>query len=276
MGRLILRSSGGVDVGGGGTVYKAEDWSGFSADSGVTVGELLGGTWAAGGYDGNVSEPGAVAILDRTGMPAGLLAEPNFPADKQRVLRCTYSAIEQQSRVAWTPSAPITTDLYKWWWEWRPNTNHSNEKWDRCGCFFGGGRGLDAIWALDWNSTDYQILFFLQGNAAVIEEISPGVAHVDANWNGGLTHWEQGIHLSTGTNSDGWVKLFKNGTLITQATGLRMFADASAAAAHRHWEVLEIGGWPSDSAGTNTVMPINRYICAWGASDTQQGVQPLT
>ncbi len=122
-------------------------------------------------------------------------------------------------------------------------------------------------------------------NSSEMQELPDGgtVFLASPVWNGELTHWEFMLTLSSGTNSDGAVAIWRNGVQIALQSDLRFNRDSTDAA--RNIEQFQIGGWNSgnnevdggpEGNGNWRVWPITRVILEWRVAYTRQGVWSIT
>jgi hypothetical protein len=220
-------------------------------------------------YDIVNSNLSNVAVINRASAPAPLLANSNVPAGKSRFLQIIFGASEAESRICWHPAQNfVGPEIFISWWEYRLNSNASNEKFLRMGNFQGNGnRGLDII---EGYHGDTQIVeLFDQGDPTIYFDFGT-LGGVNTNWNApALHHFELHHLLSTAANSDGLCELFMDGVRIQNITNLRHFFNATAGNNYRYINAIETGGWSSDAGGT---FPITRIICEIRYATQRQGV----
>lgn len=246
--------------------YFADDFSAMAAGNLSLTAGLI-----AAGYSEleNSGIPSTVAVIAQPSLPAGLQNDLRFPsAASKQVLRFTLTASDIEARLLWSgfPNGVQTVSVS--WWEYRAAGNLGGEKFCRVGNFVSGpgsNRGVDSIITLGQVSGTTLIANSANMHDYGDHPMSPGIA----GWPG-LNHFEAVYGLSTGTNSDGSVSLYENGSLIGQATGLQFFNTPSSNAI----QLWDIGGWSSSSGGTEGTVtyPITRYICAIRIAPSYQGL----
>jgi len=208
-------------------------------------------------------------------LPAGLTADPNFPAGKTRSLFVNLSATEIIERLVWGNYPANTRTISHSMWQYRGVSQVGGEKFIRDGNFLGGvinaNRLIDQIWTLG-NLTG---LTLVANGANMYPYGDHGYGAVTGAWPPGLIHVESVSTLSTGTNADGSAAFYVNGALVAQATGLRYFNNVNDAAIG--WQLSEIGEWSSTGGGTegSVTYPIPLYICAVRLADSRQGPWPM-
>lgn len=269
-----LSSSGTVTSGGGGGGPPSAVFYDNFQDRNVgnvfrTINPEWTNKWAAKGYsgiNGASDDTTSCSIKDRTFFTSGLLSDPNCPAGKTRFLRCFEAGMESEAIIYWRSvfAGLSTRDVHVSWWEYRPNGNQAGEKFLRFDTFAGTSP-----------PTQHQPILY-RDNAGVmgwLENHGGGNVngHADAGatsvpWNGTLAHWEVRLKLSTGTNSDGLMTVWKDGTQVMSATGVKNNVNATGAT--YNIEQICLGGWNSGS-GT---WPIERIFLAFAIATTRQNV----
>lgn len=218
----------------------------------------------------NSGTPANVTILTRASVPAGLKADSRFPSNPaKQVLRFTLPATDVEARLLWSgfPAGVRTVSVA--WWEYRDAGNLGGEKFCRVGNFIsapGSNRGVDSIITLGQVSGTTLIANSANMHDYGDHALTPGITGFP-----GLYFFEALYSLSTGTNADGSVSLYRNGSLIGQAMNLQFFDTTGQAATGI--QLWDMGGWSSTSGGTEGVVtyPIVRYLCEARISSTYQG-----
>jgi hypothetical protein len=251
---------------GGAGIYFSEDYT-----APATGNVSLTSAWTSRGYTSieNSGSSSALQVLTRSSMPAGLLADPNFPSGKARVLQVTLGGNEQQARVLWEGMPSGVRTAWFSWWEYRDNNRKGGEKFCRLGNkLSNGNRGHDIIWTLG-NVTG---LTLIANSASMFDYGDQSFGQALNPWPPGLIHCEVGLTLSTATNANGSSEFWMNGTRVANVTGIRMNRDTTDAA--RNIDLWDIGGWSSTGGGTegSVTYPIVRYLCALRVASTRQGV----
>lgn len=268
----IASSASGV-LTNAGTIFYQEDYTGLP----VGNFSLTSAATAKGYVDfENSGTPSNIQILDRSGMPAGLLSNPSFPAGKTRVCRFNLAANEVISRITWagltSPQARLSTS----WHEYRSSAQVGGEKLHRVGNFVVGvindARGIDSIVTYGQLTGLTLIANSLNMHAYGDHGLTPGIS----GWPPGLVFIEVVTTLSTGTNADGSVFVYQNGLLIGGATGLQFFDTLAQAAILL--QLFDTGGWSSTGSGDEgpVTYPIVRYWCAFRVASAYQGYWPLS
>lgn len=258
-----------------GTVFFQENFTAYP-----TGNVSLTSAWTANGYSDfeNSGTPSNIQILNRAGMPSGLLSDPNFPAGKTRCCFFNLAANEVIARLLWSGLSAAQRSLSLSWWEYRSGANLGGEKFCRFGNFVpndpNNNRGIDSIITLGQLTHTTLIANSTQMHAYGDHSMSPGIG----GWPPGLNHFEVVVVLSTGTNADGSVSFYQNGALIGQVTGLQFFDNLTQAAIGL--QLWDMGGWSSTGGGTESpppvVYPIDRYYCAARVANAYQGVWPMS
>jgi hypothetical protein len=262
---LILRSAAAVEEPpGDGPTFDIffDDFEDRTAANNISS---LNSSWTSKGYTDLSGDFRDVDILDRSGMPAELLAV--IPAGKTKAVLFNLNSSDHESRIVWEDFPADTREVYISWIEWRPNANMGGEKFLRIGNRVGEGRGHDIIITMSEPDENFTLL-----DNSDVGQYPWGEgfnAPLLDGWPGGLAHFEVRLLLSTGTNADGVCQMWFNGDLHANWTGIRMHQDATAAA--RDIGLAELAGW---SSGTGTY-PIRRYYLAFGVSTTRQGLYTL-
>lgn len=248
--------------------YYADDFSAMAAGNLSLTAALI-----TAGYSElqNSGTPSNVAVVAQPSLPSGLQNDLRFPSStSKQVLKFTLPATDVESRLLWSgfPAGVQTVSVS--WWEYRDAGNLGGEKFCRVGNFVSGpgsNRGVDSIITLGQVSGTTLIANSANMHDYGDHSMSPGIT----GWPG-LNHFEALYTLSTGTNANGSVSLFCNGSLIGQASGLQFFSTLSQAATGI--QLWDIGGWSSTGGGTEGTVtyPIVRYICAIRIADSYQGV----
>jgi hypothetical protein len=235
--------------------------------TGVPVGSVtLNSSWLAKGYseiEANV--PADLQVLARANMPAGLLADPNFPAAKSRICAFNLTALENQTRLLWSgfPASIFRTVSFSWW-EYRLNANFGGEKFCRVGNFIAGpgsNRGIDAIVGID-ASTRALTLFSNSLNMHGFPDQALGTLGA---WPPGLRFFEVVHNLPVDTSATGSCQMYIGNTLVGSASGLQYYDTAGQAAVGL--QLWDMGGWASGSG----VFPIPRHYCAARIATQRQG-----
>lgn len=237
--------------GGGGAVGNIvdDDFEDRTVQSPISI----SGAWVTKGYT-SVELDGTVAITNRAGAPAAMLAVTSkVSAGKQRFLHIQYPGSEPQSRITNLNALPGgLREMYVSWLEYRPNNNRSGEKWFRCGNLISGDtRGHDIIvgWA---NDTLGGLACF--SNSSFMFEQQDFYGNVISYASNIVRHFEVRVKLSSGTNSDGAVQVWQDGTQVASTTNFRHNRDAGDAA--RNLTLFEfMGGWSSGGSQ----YPIDRW-----------------
>lgn len=257
-----LVSPGG---GGGGTIFLQEDYNGYPTGNITSITSAL----STKGYtDVTFANTGDLSILGRASMPAGLLADSNFPSGKTQLALFTLPAVEDETRLVWAGFPNTTTRDVSWsWWEYRPNANTAAEKFHRAGNWvngtIGGTRALDYI--IGYGNPVGTVTLFSQGNDATWPDQVWGTF----TWPSGLHHFERVDHLPTDTSSTYTCAFYIDGNLQGSASGLPAYLTSGQAAFG--WMLWDFGGWGSAGAGPDT-FPISRYMCAARIASQYQGV----
>lgn len=247
--------------GGGGTIFFQEDYNTYPSGN-----VSLTSPYTSRGYvDITASVPASIQNLTRAGMPAGLLADPNFPASKTRCNLFTLGGLEDQSLLNWSGFPNSSTRIVSYsWWEYRNNGNFGNEKLCRVGNYVGGGilnnRGIDAVISIQTDQT-YQAF----ANSANMHDYPQSGMGSMGSWPPGLNHFEVVYSIPSDTSATGTIFWYVNNVQTGSYTNVQFF-DTSGQAAFG-FQLWDMGGWAS-GAGT---FPILRYFCAARIASTRQG-----